>query len=372
VGVMDVERNRFICAELKKYTEKSTVVALFYFFIDFSIYISLLLGTLLTNIVLLKVFFAVGAGLVISSLFVIGHDAAHNNYTSSKILNRTIAKIAFLPALHNYSLWRLAHSRFHHVVTNLKNSNSWSPMSKSEFDSLTLWRQWVEKTYRSPLGIGVYYLCERWWKYKFFPMKKYVGQIEAKYYWDFSIVMVYLVFLLTGLGIAGNIIRSTTAQSAIFYGFLVPFVVWNYAMGLTVYLQHTNKKIPWFDNLESLNNIKGQDKVTMHLLFPAWYGLISHNIMEHTAHHIQPKIPFYNLKHAQSKLSKILEGELIVERFTPSYLFRTMKACKIYDYENHLWQDFHGSNTSTCTLPRITEQGVNAVDREDYRLRKSA
>jgi omega-6 fatty acid desaturase (delta-12 desaturase) len=369
---MDFERIRFIRSELKEYTKKSTFVALFYFFIDFTIYISLLLGTLLTNTVLLKVLFAIGAGLVISSLFVIGHDAAHNNYTSSKLLNRTIAIISFLPALHNYSLWRLAHSRFHHVVTNLKNSNSWSPMSKSEFDSLKLWRRWVEKVYRSPLGIGVYYLCERWWKYKFFPMKKYVEQIEAKYWWDFSIVMMYLVFLLTGLGIAGKIIQSATVQSAIIYGFLVPFVVWNYAMGLTVYLQHTNKQIPWFDNLESLNNIRGQEEVTMHLVFPSWYGLISHNIMEHTAHHIQPKIPFYNLKRAQNKLSRILDGELVVDRFTPSYLFRMMKVCKIYDYENHVWQDFNGINTSSCTLPGISEQGLKPLGRVDYWLSKSA
>lgn len=369
---MDINRITQLRAEIKDYTEKSTFQAIFYFVADFILYLSLLAGTLLAENIYLKVLFSVGAGLVISSIFVIGHDAAHNSYTKYRGLNSVIARISFLPALHNYSLWRVAHSRFHHAVTNLKGSNSWSPITKSEFDSLALWRQQVEKLYRSPLGVGVYYLCERWWKHKFFPTKRVPGKIEDRYWWDFGLLMIYLIVFIVGLGVVGNILPSTTAQSAIIYGFLGPFLVWNYAMGLTVYLQHTNKQIPWFDDLEKLEELNGQEEVTLHLVYPAWYGLISHNIMEHTAHHVQPRIPFYNLRSAQKKLSDILAGELVVEKFTPFYLFETMKACKVYDYKNHRWQNFHGRYTSECTLPDRMRKRDEQSDLGGYRQLKSA
>ena len=88
---------------------------------------------------------------------------------------RIVGRIAFLPSLHNFCLWQIAHNRLHHRFTNFKGLNSWSPLSKTEFDALPPWRKLTERFYRTLPGIGAYHLVERWWKDKLFPTLGVVG-----------------------------------------------------------------------------------------------------------------------------------------------------------------------------------------------------
>ena len=55
--------------------------------------------------------------LVVSALFVVGHDAAHGALFSSKRMNSTVAHLAFLPSFHVYEGWILGHNRVHHPYT---------------------------------------------------------------------------------------------------------------------------------------------------------------------------------------------------------------------------------------------------------------
>jgi omega-6 fatty acid desaturase (delta-12 desaturase) len=341
---------RELRAALEGYTKRSTAVACGLFMKDLGIYSAAVAGAVYFENPALKAVCAVIAGGVISAIFVIAHDAAHGAYTDSKLLNRLIGRIAFLPALHNYGLWQIAHNRQHHRVTNLKGRNSWSPLSKAEYDALPAWRRMVERLYRSPLGLGVYYLVERWWKDKFFPTERVVGKHQAVYWLDFALVLAYLAIFLGGLAIAGTRLPQTGPWGAVLWGFVVPFAVWNSAMGFTVYLQHTNLRVPWFDDLDQLLKLDGQHDVTVHVRFPRWYGHISHDIMEHPVHHLAPKIPLYHLKQAQDALAGLLGDRLISERFTLGGFLRTMARCKLYDYTNHRWLDFQGRPTCERTI----------------------
>ena len=357
---------------LKEFARTSTLLALALFAVDVLLYVLMIAGIFVFESAVLKMGCSVGAGLVISSLFVIGHDAAHNSYTSSKRLNTFISYVAFFPALHNYSLWRVAHSRFHHVHTNQKGMNSWSPLSKSEYDNFPVWRRFVEQIYRSPLGIGIYYMVERWWKYKFFPTRRAIHGLEGNYWKDFSLILSFIVIYAGALGYLGSVSAGSTAFSGIMLGFVLPFIVWNYAMGLTVYLQHTNQRTPWFDDAEEADGLNGQEEVTVHVIFPEWYGFISHYIMEHTAHHVLPTIPMYHLKEAQKRLKELIGDSMIQEKFSFSYLFHTIGVCKIYDYKRHQWQNFKGEYTSDCTLPDGMKDKEIPLDGRDVRDLKYA
>jgi fatty acid desaturase len=59
--------------------------------VDLFLYVFMVAGTFVFESAALKVGCSVSAGLVISSLFVIGHDAAHNSYTGSRRLNILIS-----------------------------------------------------------------------------------------------------------------------------------------------------------------------------------------------------------------------------------------------------------------------------------------
>ncbi len=63
-------------------------------------------------------------------LFIVGHDAGHQSFTSFRIINNLIVRIAFLPSLHSFSLWDLGHNKRHHKYNNVRGIDYvWEPMS---------------------------------------------------------------------------------------------------------------------------------------------------------------------------------------------------------------------------------------------------
>ena len=144
--------------------------------------------------------------------------------------------------------------------------------------------------------------------------------------------LTYLVAWLSVLVAAAPGQTWAAIGQNLLYGFVIPYTVWNYLMGFTVYAQHTHPRAPWFRTEEAAREAAGQEDVTVHLKFPKWYGLISHHIMDHPAHHVNPKIPLYRLKKAQDTLNDALGARAVVDKFTPAYLFRLSARCKLYDY----------------------------------------
>jgi omega-6 fatty acid desaturase (delta-12 desaturase) len=340
---------------LSCYTQRSTPLAALILVIDIVIFCMSITGAIYFENLLLKVVAVVVASLAIAALFVVGHDAAHGAYTDSKFLNKLLGRIAFLPSLHNYSLWQIAHNRLHHSTPNLKGINSWSPLSPEEFGRLPLWRRWLEQLYRSPLGLPIYYLAERWWRDKSFPRRRTVKDFRWIYWLDFALLISFLAVWLAILGYAGNT-WFDGVWSAVWWGFLLPFFGWNGAMGFAVWVQHTHPRIPWFRDFQEWQRLaERQERVTPYIVFPRWYGVITHDIMEHTAHHLAPKIPLYNLRLAQRRLVRLLGDQVVQDRFTLLGFLRAMADCKLYDYDRHYWCDFSGQRSSDCTLTGIAE-----------------
>ncbi len=340
---------RELRAALAPYVERSTPLAWTLLLSDLAIYAAAVAGAVALTSPLLRVLCAVAAGAAISPLFVIGHDAAHGAYTGRGWMNRLIGRIAFLPALHNYSLWQVQHNRLHHRLVNIRGFNSWSPLTKAEYDRLPRWRRGLERLYRSPLGFAPYYLIERWWQDKFFPRRGRGARGRPVHWLDFTLLLAYLVLFVTGLALAGRACGSG-ALAAVGLGFVLPYVVWNALMGATIYMQHTHPRVPWFESMAEWRTLEGQHDLTVHVRFPRWYGLISHHIMAHPAHHVLPKIPLYRLAAAQRRLEEMLGERAIIERFTLRYLFDTLRRCKLYDYQEHRWVDFTGRPSTERTL----------------------
>jgi acyl-lipid omega-6 desaturase (Delta-12 desaturase) len=338
-------------AALAPYLSRSTPIAIAVFLANLAVYVAAVVGAVALHPWPVQLACAVIAGSAISALFVIGHDAAHGAFAEGRLMNAVIGRIAFLPALHNYSLWQVQHNRLHHRLVNIKGFNSWSPLSKADYDGLPPWRRRVERLYRSPLGFAPYYLIERWWRDKFFPRRRVETTEHAVFQADFALLLAYLAGVIAWLAVAGSALPQSSAASAIAWGFIAPFLVWNMLMGATTYMQHTHQRAPWFATVLEWRRLAGQEEVSIQIAVPRWYGAISHHIMDHPAHHIHPKIPLYRLGAAQRRLNELLGERAIVQRFTPAYLLRTLSCCKLYDYREHRWLDFAGRATSECTLP---------------------
>ena len=174
---------------ISDFAKPSTLKGVIIFSLDLTVYALAIIGVIFLDNFGLKLLCGILAGLKMASLFAIAHDAAHDSFTGNRRLNKIIGRISFLPVLHNYSLWLIAHNRTHHHIPNVKDVNSWSPLSKQEYEAMSSWRKLLEKFYRSPAGIWLNYLVERWWKYKCYPFKAIVGQRKLIHWLDFSLIM---------------------------------------------------------------------------------------------------------------------------------------------------------------------------------------
>ncbi|HKW53666.1 MAG TPA: fatty acid desaturase [Stellaceae bacterium] len=348
---MQASSARDLRLALAPYLSRSTPIAVALFLANIALYVAAVGGAVALGAWPARLACAVVAGSAISALFVIGHDAAHGAYAKGRLANAVIGRIAFLPALHNYSLWQVQHNRLHHRLVNIKGFNSWSPLSKAEYDAMPPWRRWVQRLYRGPFGFAPYYLIERWWRDKFFPRRRAGAARHAVFWADFALLAAYLAGFIALLARVGSDLPQSSAAAAVAWGFAVPFLVWNMLMGATTYMQHTHRQAPWFAAQTDVRRLVGQEDLSVHVVVPRWYGAISHHIMDHPAHHVHPKIPLYRLAAAQRRLNELLGERAVVQRFTPAYLWDTLTCCKLYDYREHRWLDFAGRATSACTLP---------------------
>jgi omega-6 fatty acid desaturase (delta-12 desaturase) len=305
-----------------------------------------------------KVTAVLGAGLAISMLFILGHDAAHRNLMKSGRVNQILARILFLPCLHNFSLWQMEHNWTHHQHTNVKGRNSFSPMSFEDYSTSPIWRRALEHLYRNPLGFGAYYLVERWWKHKLYPFRPRPMTNVQRAKRDFLLLVLWVVALCFFVLFVDANLGSGGSLLAILWGVVLPFLVWNQLMGTTAFLQHTHPNAQWTDSVRHSADIGsgiGGLEVTINVRFPRWYDLLSHNIMQHGAHHVNARIPWFRLRRAQDALARLAGDDIISERIGPRYLLRTIKACQLYDYKSNTWLNFNGRTTA---YPRVAKRGL--------------
>lgn len=343
----EIKKLRAVVAE---YTQPSLKTALAIFSANVLVYATAMLAIIFLENLVLRLLCGIAAGFSIGTLFLIAHDAAHNSYTGSKLLNRVLGRICFLPSLHNYSLWLIAHNRLHHRLTNIRDRNSWSPVDPGEYGAMPGWRRLLERFYRHPSGIWLNYLIERWWKNKFFPYRRITGGGKIVYWTDFILVLVYLAAFLWLLAYAGASLPHTSVAGVQILGFVVPFLSANYVIGFTIYQHHTHESIPWFEMSDERRLGVGPGDIIMHVLYPRWYNVMTFNAMEHTAHHVDFRIPLYHLGRAQRALAGELGKKMHTTPFSLAGFLRTMRRCKLYDYQHHCWLDFEGRPTTGCLL----------------------
>jgi omega-6 fatty acid desaturase (delta-12 desaturase) len=336
---------------LFEFAKPDTKKGLFLFLIDFASYLGALVAVLFAPWLLVKLGAGIFAGVKMANLATIAHDAAHNSLTSSRTLNKLIAIVSFTPGLFNYRLWLYDHHSLHHHKTNEDHPDSFTPLSKNEFDSLSWLGKIKHKIYRMPsLWIfGIYYIRERWWKAKFFPRTRMPEWVRRKA-WPHTIYLIaYLMFFLLLLWEAPSYCNTNTLE-AILFGFILPFYVFQSLFSFTVYVQHTHPKIAWFKSKPDRKVNGRQDLISVNLIFPKWFSHFAHHVYDHAAHHVHPAIPCYHLADAQAKLNEMIGPSAVMEKFSFAWLKQVQTRCKLYDYEKHRWLDFEGQPTSRITL----------------------
>jgi omega-6 fatty acid desaturase (delta-12 desaturase) len=317
--------------------ENPTWLGLAYFARDVALYAGVVALLVMVDSPLLLVPLWILAALVISALFIVGHDAAHGALFQSKRLNYLIGQAAMLPSLHVYEAWVFGHNRIHHGHTVREVMDYvWHPVSPEAYRAMTRAQRLVHRLKWSALGAGVYYGWDIWWKnmMRFTPPEKIAADVrrDRRIVWGFFGVATAALLAL-GAWSYGSAAGALWMWTKVF---AVPFVLWNYSIGIAVYVHHIATDIEWHGRRE-WTRFKGQMEGTTILHIPAWLNFFYHNIFLHVPHHVDMRIPFYRLPEATEAIKQHF-GDVVRERdFELRDYLRTTRACKLYDFTTHRW-----------------------------------
>jgi acyl-lipid omega-6 desaturase (Delta-12 desaturase) len=311
---------------------------------EFSLYLVCVLCAVLAQGIFAKLGFAFVAGILTATLGIIGHDCAHRGGTRYQWLNRLIGTIGFLPALHPLNRWAYHHNQVHHRYTaQIGVDNAFSPMTVEQYRAASRFGRAYYRYQRSLAGHATYYLIDIWLLQIIIPSAAERKTFHARDYVDFALVAVWMIALVGGLTLAAHVWRGESygaafANAAIF-GLLVPFLLWNLYISFVTVIQHTGPEVHWSLPTGRPSTAEQKMRGTVHIVFWEAFDLLFHRLMQHTAHHLNPIIPMYSLKKAQSSLESV-RNDVIVVHWTPAYHWRLMRSCKLYDPNADGWCDF--------------------------------
>ena len=324
--------------------ERSTMLGVSYFAIAALVYAISFASIALASSSIARIALALVNGLAVGILFIVGHDACHGSLTPSSTLNKWLGRIAFLPSLHPFAAWEYSHNALHHGFTNLRGKDPvYCPLTVAEFRALSSAQQRFERLCRSWIGMLPLYLGRIWWPLEIMPSAEHRTHIDKRgtFGFDRAIVLAFpVVQFATLFAMSGSIGASVI-------GVTVPFLTFNWLIGFATFQHHTHPRVLWYRDEAEWSFFRAQVQSTVHVEFPRWIELLLNNIMEHTAHHVDTKVPLYRLTNAQDAIEAAFgEENVITERFTFAGMNRTFRTCQLYDYDAHRWLSFDGAPTT--------------------------
>lgn len=316
--------------------KRSQLKTLFWYCFDFMLFLfGMSLVFLNKQVVLLQLIGGLLSGVATAMLFVWAHDAAHGALFKKGKIAEILGTIAMFPSLNIYRMWSFGHNKVHHGFASFTPIDwIWRPLTPREYQALSIFQRFLYRVERYPFTAAFHYLRRIWWEQMIFfnPGK---DKQECQHYRNGKLLvgMYGLMMSILGYFLAGGFVGIVAAV-------ILPFIVFNYFIAIIVYLHHTHPEIPFFD-------IKNEWSHSISALYCSTTvhcskisRILLHNIMIHVPHHLDPRIPFYNLPKAHKAL-KEKYGEYFHEyHFKWHYLLKIFKQCKLYDFEKKLWMTF--------------------------------
>ena len=272
------------------------------------------------------------SGWATSVLFVWGHDAAHGALFKNKNIAEFFGTIAMLPSFNMYRLWCYGHNRVHHGFTSMTEVDwIWKPLTPAQYQALSPFKRLVYRLERALPTCALHYFLRVWWQ-KMIRFK--LPEFNLQF---FLIKLATLILAITSLALAYSYSGSIfTAICAV----VVPFIVFNYVIAFFVYLHHTHPNIPYFKTRDEWSFAVGGLRCSTVIRMSQLYEILTHNIMIHIPHHVDFRVPFYNLKAAYADLHAEYNEHITEYKFSWRQVWHIFTNCKLFDYENKTWHNF--------------------------------
>jgi len=321
----------------KSVYENPTWKGLGYFARDLVFYLGVVTALIFVSNVFAALALDALATMFVVALFIVGHDSAHGALFKSKRMNSIVGHLSMLPGLHVYEGWILGHNRIHHSYTVRQGYDFvWHPATPAEFREMSAGERLLHRIEWSWIGAGLYYLHRVWWS------KMIVGKPPHR--WARSVRrdrFVVLGFVLLSVGFLSWLGAAMTGTAGgtiwlVVRVLVLPFLGFQYMIGSLVHVHHVHPDIRWWKRSE-WTKFKGQMEGTTILRAPRGYNFFLHWIMVHVPHHVDMRIPMYNLEAAAAAIEKafpgtVHEGNLRFRNFVAS-----SRRCKLYDFDGGRW-----------------------------------
>lgn len=281
-----------------------------------------------------RVLSGVIAGLAVTALFVWAHDVAHGALLGDGRWPAIVGTMAMLPSLQPYRLWQHGHNRVHHGFTSLTSVDwIWRPWSPAEYAAASRTARIGYRIERSLTACGWHYLRRVWWdgmvRYRPANARQ---RADARFSWA-----------VTG---AGTSVLSATSWwlggwSAVVTAVVVPWAVFTYAIALITYVHHTHPTRTFCASRSTWEPVLGHVTGSVVVVVPRAVGWLLHDILVHTPHHLDQRIPYYRLQAAWDQLRPAVTGLDVLEyRGSPRAIAGVFRRCKLFDYEAGCWRRF--------------------------------
>ena len=317
--------------------DNPTWKGLAYFARDVVLYLGLLAALVFVSNIFAVAALEVVMALVVSGLFIIGHDAAHGSLFKSKKLNTWVGHLGMLPSWHVYEGWLLGHNRVHHAFTVRQGYDFvWHPTTPQEYAQLGWFRRVIHRVEWSWVGVGLYFGHQVWWK------KMMVGKPPARWAkairrdrWVITAFIAGSLALFSGIGIS----MGDSLAGIIWLDLrtvLLPFLGFLYVIGWAVHVHHVSPQIRWWKKAE-WTKFKAQMEGTTVLRAPKGLNFFLHWIMVHVPHHVDMRIPMYNLEKATDAIEAAFPGTITDRPLRFRDFMANTRRCKLYDFDAGRW-----------------------------------
>ena len=320
--------------------ENPTWKGMAYFGRDLIIYGAVIAGLIAFNNPFAVVGLWIVSAMVVSGLFIVGHDAAHGALFSSKRLNRVVGTIAMLPGWHVYEGWVLGHNRIHHGYTVREGFDFvWHPYTSEQYAAMSRLGRLRHRIEWSWLGAGAYYLREVWWHKMIVgaPPSRWAKAIRR----DRIIVWSFVAVASLALGLVGWAQYGTILGAVwmILKVLVVPFLAFTYVIASFVHVHHIQPHIRWWKRRE-WTKWHGQMEGTTVLRARFGLNFFFHWIMVHVPHHVDMRIPMYNLEKATAAIEEAFPGTIHDEPLRFLDFVRNTRKCRLYDFDEGRWYTY--------------------------------
>ena len=263
-------------------------------------------------------------GLVMTGIFVIGHDAGHRSFSSNLAVNDTVGNILSALLMWPFHVWRLSHDTHHRYTHHIDKEVAWRPFSQEKVDRLSPYARFM-------------YLSTRTWMFFvgsiFFTLyfvRDGLRGLKSRHFRPNEIASLYRSMTLT-VAVA-TIMIGAACHAAGWYGFLflilIPQLTFQFWMSTFTFFHHTHPDSPFMEE-GTWDPSKAQLASTIHMRYPRWIEWLTHDISVHVPHHVCVGIPHYHLRAAHAALKKTYPNIVREETYNLSYVIKVINTCQI-------------------------------------------